>query len=143
MINSNTKRIKGYEKYSINKEGRVFGHRDNKWLKPSINKDGYNQVSIRINGENKDLLVHELVAKAYLNIRKDRTFLSHKDNNKLNNSIRNLEWIEPIKHELDDVTILVIKKLLERGNMKQKEIADYYGIKARTISNIKLNKKLN
>ena len=59
-----------------------------KILKQSKNGSGY----LRINRHNKTILVHRLVAKAFLPNPDDLPEVNHKDENKTNNNVDNLEW---------------------------------------------------
>lgn len=85
--------IKGYEGlYAVDADGRVFNLRTGKEKKPTIGNHGYLAVDLFKNGQRKTLLVHRLVAEAFIpNPHKKRT-VNHKDGNKLNNRISNLEW---------------------------------------------------
>lgn len=69
-------------------------------LKPSTNKDGYLQVNLYKNNKLKRFLIHRLVAEAFLEIPEELKHLkgtrylqvNHKDENKLNNNVNNLEF---------------------------------------------------
>lgn len=67
-----------------------------KVIKPSILNSGYAVVWIRVNGKTKAVTVHRLVAKAFLG----ESFLdvNHKDGNRLNNRIENLEYMTRSKN---------------------------------------------
>ena len=54
---------------------------------------GYNQVALYRDGERKHVYVHGLVAVAFLGPRPDGYEVNHKDRNKLNNHIENLEFV--------------------------------------------------
>lgn len=96
------KDIPGYEeKYQVSNLGRVKTlkhkykqHRgirivNEKILKPSLANNGYYRVSL---GRNNQKLIHRLVAKAFIPNPKNKRTINHKDGNKLNNNIKNLEW---------------------------------------------------
>jgi hypothetical protein len=55
-------------------------------------KKGYYQVSLSKNGKNKKHRVHRLVASAFLENPLDYTDVNHKDEDKTNNNVDNLEW---------------------------------------------------
>ena len=57
-----------------------------------VDNVGYYQVSFRINGKKKYVRVHRLIAEAYIPNPLNYKQVNHKDGNKLNNSIDNLEW---------------------------------------------------
>lgn len=57
-----------------------------------VDNVGYYQVSFRINGKRKYVRVHRLIAETYLPNPLNYKQVNHKDGNKLNNNINNLEW---------------------------------------------------
>ena len=68
-------------------------HRRGVILRASINKrTGYKQVILSKNGRQKVFLVHRLVAEAFLPKKLGCNYVNHKDENKLNNRVENLEW---------------------------------------------------
>ena len=57
------------------------------------NQYGYKSVSLREGGAQKTFLVHRLVCAAFLPRDERRPNVNHKDGNKANNHIENLEWV--------------------------------------------------
>lgn len=97
------KPVVGYEGlYQVSNLGRVKSIRFGKEriLKPGINKGGYFFVVLYKNGKKKIHLVHRLVVDAFLEIPEELKRLkgtrylqvNHKDENKQNNVVSNLEW---------------------------------------------------
>ena len=87
--------IKGYEgKYKISSYGKVksLKHKDEKLLKPSYDKDGYKQVILCNNGKGKKWFIHRLVAIHFLPNPNNLPQVNHKDEDKANNVVENLEW---------------------------------------------------
>lgn len=85
------KTIPEFPKYIISSCGNIKN--DKKILKQQIIVGGY--LSIKLNNENvknKKFLVHVLVAKVFIKNPDDKPTINHKDHNKLNNNIDNLEW---------------------------------------------------
>lgn len=84
--------------YMISNLGKIKSlnyHRTGKEqiLKQNINGRGYNYVNISINNKYKNILIHREVAKAFLvNNDINKTDINHKDGNKQNNRVDNLEW---------------------------------------------------
>ena len=63
-----------------------------KILKQGLNKNGYLRVAFRKDSKLVNKSVHRLVAHTFLSNQKKLPEINHKDNNKLNNSVSNLEW---------------------------------------------------
>ena len=61
-------------------------------LKQNNRKDGYLQVSIPIDGKSDTKRVHRLVAQAFIKNPNDLPEINHKDSDRANNNVSNLEW---------------------------------------------------
>lgn len=61
---------------------------------PRVGKGGYLYVILHKNGESKTIKVHRLVAIAFIPNPNNLPQVNHKDENKLNNSVENLEWCD-------------------------------------------------
>lgn len=85
---------KGYEgKYQVSDLGRVWSISGQKYLTGSLDKDGYIRVTLTAkNGKVKIERVHRLVALAFLENPEGLPQVNHKDENKQNNCLENLEW---------------------------------------------------
>lgn len=79
--------------YSVTRDGDVYSHRRRRILKPFINNGGYYIIRLSKLGLVKPFLIHRLVAQAYIVADKDRKYVNHKDGDKSNNSVDNLEWV--------------------------------------------------
>ena len=89
--------IKGYEGlYEVSDQGRVkslkFGKE--RIMKNIRNKDGYLSVGLRKNREQKLYLVHRLVAQTFIPNPDNLPEVNHKDEDKINNKVSNLEWCD-------------------------------------------------
>ena len=58
--------LERYQGYRVTKDGRVWSDKRKKWLKTVIDRNGYVRVHLMINGKNKSMLVHRLVAETYI-----------------------------------------------------------------------------
>lgn len=85
--------IESCPNYAITEDGKVWSFKSNKFLKQKIDKYGYACVSLRRNGKNWTVTVHRLVAEAFIPNPDNKPTVNHKDENKLNNSVTNLEWM--------------------------------------------------
>ena len=79
-------------RYIIYSDGRVFGNKYKRFLKPRINNSGYGFVSFSINGKVIEKTVHRIIAQHFIPNPNNFPEVNHKDRNKLNNNIDNLEW---------------------------------------------------
>ena len=87
------KDVVGYEGlYAVTPEGEVYGYKRKRFLKPARIKNGYLRVCLCRDGQGKWYLVHRLVAMAYLPNPENLPEINHKDENKTNNCLQNLEW---------------------------------------------------
>lgn len=61
-------------------------------LKPKVRKEGYLEVALYKNHRKKWITVHRLVAKTFIPDPEHLPQVNHKDENKENNKVGNLEW---------------------------------------------------
>jgi hypothetical protein len=162
------KDITGYEgKYKVSTHGRVwscdrreeianrhpkpyFRLRKGKFVSPRISNSGYFQVGL----VDKRVLVHRLVAEAFIETETNKLEVNHKDGNKLNNHFSNLEWAtrkENALHStrtlkknigsqvassaLKEEQVLEIIELLNAGE-SQISVANKYGVTNHAIFRI-------
>lgn len=86
------KDIVGYESYyQISDIGRIKRKDTEKILKNNI-RNGYEYVTLCVNGQRKKFYVHRLVAIAFIPNLNSYEQVNHKDGNKSNNKASNLEW---------------------------------------------------
>ena len=88
--------VKGYEEYSVDTNGIVYGKKGNP-LKYSLNHRGYCMIVFLVDGIKKGFAIHTIVAKQFIDNPEPlvRTQVNHKDGNKQNNCVDNLEWVTP------------------------------------------------
>ena len=88
------KDIKGYEGlYAITEDGRVWSYRKKRYLKPQMARNYYT-VDLQMDKIRKHCFIHRLVAEAFLPNPENLPQVNHKDENKLNNNVDNLEWCD-------------------------------------------------
>ena len=84
--------INDFPNYSISNLGNVMNNKSNKMMKLNV-KSGYYHVGL-INNKNRSIFkVHRLVALAFIENIENKPEVNHKDGNKLNNSVKNLEFV--------------------------------------------------
>ena len=90
----NIKDINGYEGiYMVSDEGTIYRVTKNglRALKPHI-RNGYPSVMLSKNGEAVHVYIHRCVAQAFIENPDGYTYVNHKDENRLNANVDNLEW---------------------------------------------------
>ena len=65
---------------------------------PFIN-NGYLQVALYANCKGKKKYIHRLVAQAFISNPQNKPEVNHKDGNKSNNRVENLEWVDKIENQ--------------------------------------------
>lgn len=80
-------------KRRIEKSNGVVCVREAREMVQTESKDGYLTVKLSANGRSKRIPVHRLVASAFLPHCKGVDEVNHKDFNRKNNHVENLEWV--------------------------------------------------
>ena len=93
IIEDFIKSIKGFDNYTIDKEGNIYSLLSKRYLKPWQDNKGYLIVELRDNdGKRKFKKVHRLVAETFIPNPNNLPEVNHKDENKQNPNVDNLEW---------------------------------------------------
>lgn len=98
-------KIAGFDAYNVNEQGLVVNTRTGRVLKPDIVWDGYERVTLSQNNKLKRFRVHRLVAEAFIQNPNNLPMVNHKDGDKRNNHVSNLEWVDcqqNTKHAFDN-----------------------------------------
>lgn len=118
-------------------------------MQGGIDKDGYHIVALTHNGRKKTFKIHRLVAQYFIPNPFDKPMVNHKDGNKINNNVFNLEWvtdwenvIHAKEHGLRQSTnaeeyIELVCQLLESNQYSVAEISDISGVSRSTIRKIR------
>lgn len=105
------KTIEDFPEYEVSNLGRIksktrlVGHnyggkavREARLKKIRVNSVGYNSVGLMKDGKVVNIATHRLIAKALIPNPDNKPQVNHKDGNKLNNSLENLEWVTPYEN---------------------------------------------
>ena len=103
------KDVPGFINYFVTDDGKIFSknyHREGRIaeLKSRIGDNGYPYVVLCRNGIRYTKHVHRIVAEAFILNPEKKTTVNHKNGNKTDNRIQNLEWAtlsENIQHAYD------------------------------------------
>ena len=108
--------------YELSTMGRVKSVKKNKILKPWNDKDGYYRIDLFKNGSRKTVRIHVLVATKFLPNEEGLPVINHKDENKHNNCVDNLEWCT-VKYNATYGTSIAKRK--ETCKKKKLNICEY------------------
>lgn len=89
------KTIDIFPKYEISNFGRLRNKITKNIRKPRDNGNGYLYTQINIDGKTINLYIHRLVALTFIPNIENKPQVNHKDDNKQNNYVENLEWCTP------------------------------------------------
>jgi hypothetical protein len=126
-------------------------------MSPCINSSGYYQTVFVIDGNNKSVTIHRIIAEVFIPNPDKKPEVNHKNGNKLDNTVENLEWVtrkENIQHCIDNklqtpfkgsevgTSKLIEKEVLEIRNKfipkiyGRKKLAEEYNVSPLTIKDI-------
>lgn len=96
--------VKGFESlYTINDSGvnekTVFSVRRKSFLKPSSNQQNYLTVMLKVKGVETRISLHKLIALHFIPNPNNYTIVHHKNHNRQDNRIENLEWVDFETHK--------------------------------------------
>ena len=135
--------------------GQVYSIKRKRFIKVGRDKDGYALIGVTKKGGGRLCVrVHRQVATKFIPNPDNKPFVNHKDGNKFNNNISNLEWVtakENSAHAIDtglvdhkgensptsklkDSDVYRIRELYSSGLLKQSEIARAFNISQRLVS---------
>ena len=152
----------GSTNYEVSNKGDVRRIGKDKILSKYVDRDGYLHSSIiRPNGKQYHPGIHRFVGLAFIPNPENKPEINHKDGNKQNNRVENLEWVttqENIQHAFDthlkeavkgednslsiysEEQIRRVCELLEK-KCRAKDISELVGVDRKYITDIKYGKR--
>lgn len=111
--------IESNPNYEVSNTGRIRRIGRDKDHSVSVNTRGYLKTDLYQNSVRSSARVHRLVAEAFIPNPEHKPEVNHKDGNKLNNTVDNLEWVtkkENCKHAWDTGLVSPSRSMLGRRN---------------------------
>lgn len=128
-------------------------------LTGALSNRGYLYVTLTVDGKKKNLSIHRLVARTFLDNHRHLPQVNHKDGNKKNNHVENLEWCTNRDNAIHALRIGLSSpptsgpgeispahkltwesarriRALARAGIPQRAIAQLYGVAQGTVGHI-------
>ena len=155
---SNTGRVRSVKRSITHKNGKIRVY-PSKEKSTEINNCGYPRTGLSKDGKQIKYFIHRIVAEAFIPNPDNLKQVNHKDGNKLNNDVSNLEWVSQVRniqHSIDiglrkvtgsdnsqskltEVDVVRIKRMIILGETLTR-ISELYEVSVSVISRIKLGK---
>ena len=152
------RRIPGFPRYCVTKDGEVWSGRSRRVLRPSIDKDAYLRVQLWMKGRAYSRFVHRLVLEAFVGPCPLGMECCHNNGNASDNRLENLRWdshkancCDTVRHGTcpglrcsgenhpqTTLTALDVRwiRYLGRAGVPRRDLAEVYGVTAHHVSRI-------
>jgi hypothetical protein len=140
---SSSGNIRSKERYRKNRNGYMLVK--SQIIKPHNHPKGYLRITLARNNTKANFFVHRLVAQAFIPNLENLPQINHKDGNKKNNSIENLEWCDNNYNRYHAVVNNLHSTLLKKEDVKyiressqnSYELANLFKVTRQHINRIK------
>lgn len=148
------KPVVGFEgSYEVSDEGQIR-NAHGRPLKPYSTPDVYSRVTLYLRGEKQTLMVHLIVARAFLGRPPSAKHqVNHKDGDRANNALSNLEYVTPSENRRHSVGMIIARgETHNRAKLRPEQVTEMrrlraegwkivplarrFGVQATTVHNI-------
>ena len=130
------KQIEGFPGYTITDDGKVISYKfkEPRVMKTWYQKSGYENIKLCKDNITYHFLIHRLVAEAFIPNPNNLLEVNHKDKNRQNNRVENLEWSNRVDNLYDSYSTMTATRnfkecvlIREKDNI---EIKSFQSVKA-------------
>ena len=90
------------DNYDISSDGEIYSRKYKRLLSPWLSGKGYVKIDL---GRNVRDYIHRLVAETFIDNPENKPTVNHKNHNKLDNRVENLEWMTYKEQTADDIRL--------------------------------------
>lgn len=109
-----------FKDYILYEDGRIYSNKVNRFLRPTFDKKGYMVVSLtNEKRKSKQYKLHRLLALSFIPNPNNLPQVNHKDGNKGNNSLNNLEWCDNSYNQLHSYKIGLHKPYSQKSTKRK------------------------
>lgn len=136
------KPVVGYEGlYEVSNFGRVkslncYNYKEPRIMKLGKRQDGYLSVGLSKNNTQKTRIVHRLVAEAFIPNPNNLEMVNHRDEDRTNNHVENLEWCTRAYNQVYSIKLHPERKQLFADNFKRRSSWTKKGIAHTNIKKV-------
>lgn len=110
-----------------------------------LNRCGYLRANLKNKGNSYDVLMHRLVAEAFIPNEDNKPYVNHKNGIKTDNRVENLEWVTDSENRIHAVKLRLIKTKLtdeqaieiNKSKLSNRKLAEMYNVDSTIIWRIK------
>lgn len=142
-----------YPNFVINEDGQIKNVATGNFMTPYIGKSGYYHVNLNFDNKVKNIRLHKALAETFIPNPNNYPIVHHKDENKLNYELDNLEWTTDaknvqyhIQNEVNNNNPFVNNRKLTADDIRyirenqhlysRRELAEKFQVSKTTIINI-------
>ena len=131
--------------YYVTDDGKVWSERSQKFLNPQLDKNGYEKIQmISKDGKRHRYSVHRLIMENFCPIKRMEAYqVNHKDGNKRNNCLQNLEWVTCKENIFHAIEHNLRASINGAAKLTPEQVIDIYIRSNQGESNIKLGHEFN
>lgn len=113
--------------YSVIEDGAIYNNDTKRWLKGQVSNSGYRSFYLSFEDGKKRMYAHRLVAETYIPNIENKPEVNHKNGNKDDNRVENLEWVTSSENKQHGISLGLItkRKPVYRFNRKKELVQTY------------------
>lgn len=132
-------KIDEYPEYEASDNGNIRRIGSDSYIKPVPNSSGYATVTLMRDGQKHTKYVHDIVGRLFCSGYKPGLSVNHRDRNRLNNVVSNLEWIALEDNKghgkITKEKASIILRAAKRG-WKPQQIAKAFGLRVGVVETV-------